>query len=144
VDFIPYQSQFDTVICVNVLEHIEDDLTGLRNIYRALNPEGVAIILVPNGQWLFSTLDGVLGHYRRYSDIRLVVTMERAGFYIESVITSFNRIGVPAWFLNGKILHRKHFSSFQVKSLNMTQGILRLLNGVLFWHGLSTIAVGRK
>ncbi|GAH44774.1 unnamed protein product, partial [marine sediment metagenome] len=124
-DFVPHHNQFDTLICVNVLEHVEDDLTGLKNIYSALKPGGRAVILVPNGQWLFSSLDKVLGHYRRYSDGRLVELMEKAGFYIEKLITSFNRFGVPAWFLNGKILHRKDFSSFQIKILNMFYWLFR-------------------
>ena len=143
-DFVPHHNQFDTLICVNVLEHVEDDLTGLKNIYSALKPGGCAVILVPNGQWLFSSLDKVLGHFRRYSDGQLVEVMEKAGFHIEKLITSFNRFGVPAWFLNGKILHRKDLSSFQIKILNMFYWLFRLINHILPWHGLSTIAIGRK
>jgi SAM-dependent methyltransferase len=143
-DFAPYEEQFDTVICLNVLEHIEDDLAGLRNMYRVLKPGGRAIVLVPHGEWLFSSFDTVLGHYRRYSDSQLQEIMASAGFCRTGLITSFNRIGVPAWVLNSKILHRKHFSSFQIKFLNTFQGILARINAILPWHGLSTIAIGQK
>lgn len=143
-DFAPYQQQFDTVICLNVLEHIEDDLAGLRNMYQVLRPGGRAIVLVPHGDWLFSSFDTVLGHYRRYSDKRLQEAMAKTGFCRTDLITSFNRIGVPAWILNGKILQRKHFSPFQIKFLNTFQGLLAKINVILPWHGLSTIAIGQK
>ncbi|MCL6583877.1 MAG: glycosyltransferase [bacterium] len=143
-DFIPYREQFDTVICLNVLEHIEDDLAGLKNIHQALRAEGRAIVLVPYGEWLRSSFDEVLGHYRRYSDLQLQEVMKKAGFDLVKIITSFNRIGVPAWILNGKILRRKKFSSIQIKILNTFQGILSKINTILPWHGLSTIAIGRK
>src|SRR5437773_1255865 len=57
----------DSVVCLNVLEHVEDDMQGLRNIHSVLRPGGRAIILVPHGQEIFGTLDVALGHYRRYS-----------------------------------------------------------------------------
>ena len=66
-DFAPLAGSVDSVVCVNVLEHIKDDLTGLRNIHTALEPGGRAIILVPQGQDIYGTLDEALGHYRRYS-----------------------------------------------------------------------------
>ena len=59
------------MICLNVLEHIEDDLGALRNIYSALSPGGRAIVLVPCGQEISGQLDVILGHYRRYSTAQL-------------------------------------------------------------------------
>jgi glycosyltransferase involved in cell wall biosynthesis len=61
------QQKFDTVICLNVVEHLRDDNAALQNIREALEVGGQAIILVPCGPRLFSTLDQVLGHRRRYS-----------------------------------------------------------------------------
>jgi len=69
--FRPLIGQADTVICLNVLEHIEDDATGLANISSALIPGGVAIVLVPQDPGLYGTLDEELGHYRRYSEAEL-------------------------------------------------------------------------
>ena len=51
----------DSVVCLNVLEHVEDDMQGLRNIHSVLQPGGRAIILVPHGQEIFGTLDVALG-----------------------------------------------------------------------------------
>jgi len=60
-NFKEFSGQLESVVCLNVLEHIEDDLAGLRNIHSALCPGGRAIILVPQGQEIFGTLDAALG-----------------------------------------------------------------------------------
>ena len=57
----------ETTICVNVPEHVEDDMQRLVTIRELLAPGGTAIVLVPEGQSVYRRLDEVLGHYRRYS-----------------------------------------------------------------------------
>lgn len=69
-DFAPFPDSFDSVVCLNVLEHVENDLFGLSNIRSVLAPGGRAVILVPEGMSVYGTLDEVLGHHRRYSDQR--------------------------------------------------------------------------
>ena len=61
-----FRGQMDTVVCLNVLEHIEDDLAALENIRTMLQDGGRAIILVPADQTIFNSLDVELGHFRRY------------------------------------------------------------------------------
>src|SRR3989339_1038841 len=100
-DFVSIKGAFDTVICLNVLEHIEDDGAALKNIYSSLSVGGRAIILVPQGEWLYSSLDEVVGHTRRYSPEQISKTMQAAGFEIEKMIISFNKIGVLSWIING-------------------------------------------
>ena len=63
---------------------MEDDLGALRNIFSVLKPGGRAIILVPQDQKAYGTLDEVLGHYRRYSEAQLRARMEKAGFEVET------------------------------------------------------------
>ena len=70
-DFTPFAGAMDTVICLNVLEHVENDPVGLANIYSALDHGGRAIVLVPEGQSVFGTIDVALGHFRRYSEEEL-------------------------------------------------------------------------
>ena len=77
------EAHFDTVICLNVVEHLEDDVNALRNIRAALTDDGRAIILVPNGPGLYGSLDRVLGHYRRYTRNQLQKVCEEAGFRVE-------------------------------------------------------------
>ena len=67
-DFTPFAGQMDTVICLNVVEHVADDQLALANIASTLVEGGRAIVLVPQGQSVYGTLDEVLGHYRRYSE----------------------------------------------------------------------------
>ncbi len=59
--------QFDTVIALNVIEHISDDLLAIRNAKTLLRKNGKLVILVPAGQWLYNSIDRELGHIKRYS-----------------------------------------------------------------------------
>jgi 2-polyprenyl-3-methyl-5-hydroxy-6-metoxy-1,4-benzoquinol methylase len=142
-DFAAVQGQADTVICLNVLEHIADDAVGLRNIAGALVPGGRAIILVPQDQRIYGTLDEVLGHFRRYSEAELRERMAAAGFEVEQVL-HFNRVTRPGWYLNGRILKRRHFSRFQLWVFDRMVWLWRALDGVFPWKSVSLIAVGRK
>ena len=138
--FSDIRQQFDTVICLNVLEHVLDYEASLRNIYFALQPGGRAIVLVPQGQWLFGSLDRVLGHQLRYSKKLLSQRSEEVGFKVERIL-SFNRIGVLPWFVNGKILRKKTFGRFQLKIYDSLVWLWRILDRVLPLPGLSIIAI---
>jgi len=139
----PRERDFDTVVCLNVMEHVDDDEGILRNVYAALAPGGRAIILVPRGRWLLGTLDEVLGHRRRYSRAQLLAVGRAAGFECER-IWGFNRTGVPAWWLNGKLLRRRTFGLWQIKLLNLLTPLLRIVDPWLPLPSLSLIAVFRK
>ncbi|HWG43474.1 MAG TPA: class I SAM-dependent methyltransferase [Gemmataceae bacterium] len=58
---------FDCVVATDVLEHIDDDVTAFEKLVRLVKPDGIILITVPAGQWLFGFHDEALGHYRRYS-----------------------------------------------------------------------------
>lgn len=131
---------YDTVICLNVIEHVADDRGSLMNIKSVLAGDGRAIILVPQGPWNFGTLDEVLGHRRRYTFDTLRALAEECGVEIVS-LQEFNRIGTIAWFLNGKILRRRTFGIAQVWVLNLITPIMRGLDRWLPIPGLSLIAV---
>jgi glycosyltransferase involved in cell wall biosynthesis len=133
---------FDTVVCLNVVEHVDDDRGALENIRRVLAPGGKAIVLVPQGPALFGTLDEVLGHKRRYSDDTLRRLALDAGFEVQEVLR-FNRVGTPAWWLNGKLLRRRHFGLAQIAVLNLLTPLFRLVDGVLPFPPLSLIAILR-
>lgn len=134
--------EFDTVICLNVVEHIEDDVKALRNIRATLEKNGRAIVLVPNGPGLYGTLDKVLGHYRRYTRDQLVEACARAGFRVEKVL-KFNRIGSPAWWWNGRIMKKTTFGFWQIKLLNTLVPLVRLIDRFLPLPHLSWIVVLR-
>ena len=133
---------FDTVICMNVVEHIENDVEALSNIRRSLDKNGRAIVLVPNGPRLFGSLDKVLGHYRRYTQEQLVKACQDAGFTVEKVL-KFNRLGTPGWWLNGRILKKETFGFWQIKVLNFLVPFVRPIDRFLPFPHLSWIIILR-
>lgn len=139
----PHGQSFDTVVCLNVVEHVQDDLQALRNVWEVLEPGGRAIILVPNGPGLYGSLDEVLGHFRRYTQEQLVSVSEQAGFRVEQVL-KFNRPGTPAWWLNGRILYRTTFGLGQIRILNLLTPLFRIMDSWLPLPPLSIIAILRK
>jgi len=142
-DYLPFRGQMDTVVCLNVLEHIEDDRGALLGINSVLQAGGRAIILVPEGQSIFSSLDEELGHWRRYSEGQLRLRMTEAGFNVEALLR-FNRAARPGWWLNGKILKRRTISRFQLKNFDRMVWLIRKIDARLPWSPTSIIAVGRK
>jgi glycosyltransferase involved in cell wall biosynthesis len=70
---------FDTVVCLNVLEHIEDDTTALKNMGDLLEDGGRLVLLVPQYEKLYGTYDKKLDHYRRYNKKALVRKLRSAG-----------------------------------------------------------------
>ena len=136
------KAEFDTVICLNVVEHLEDDVKALRNICGSLEKEGRAIVLVPSGPGLYGTLDKVLGHYRRYTRDQLVEACARAGFRVEKVL-KFNRIGSPGWWWNGKVLKKTTFGFWQIKLLNTLIPFVRPIDRFLPLPHLSWIVILR-
>jgi glycosyltransferase involved in cell wall biosynthesis len=142
-DFAQFEGCVDTVVCLNVLEHIENDRVGLENIARALVPNGRAIVLVPQDQSIYGTLDQVLGHYRRYSEAELRSKMEQAGFDVEQVL-QFNRITRPGWYVNGRGLKRRRFGRFQLWVFDSLVWLWRRIDRFVPWPAVSIIAVARK
>jgi len=141
-DFTDLRGKFDTVVCLNVVEHVKDDLMALRNIRSALQPGGRAIVLVPQDQGVYGTLDEVLGHYRRYSAEQLKERMEAAGLVVERIF-EFNRVTRPGWWWNGRILKRRSFGRWQLRLFDALVPLWRRLDNAIPWKGISVIAVGR-
>jgi glycosyltransferase involved in cell wall biosynthesis len=141
-DFADLQGRFDTVVCLNVVEHVEDDLAALRNIRSALAPGGRAIVLVPQDQKIFGTLDKVLGHFRRYSSAQLTGRMEEAGLVIERTF-DFNRVTRPGWWWNGSVLRRESFGRLQLRVFDWLVPVFRRVDSVLPWTAVSIIGIGR-
>ncbi len=131
---------FDTVVCLNVVEHVDDDVGALANLRRVLAPGGRAVVLVPRGPGLFGTLDEVLGHHRRYTESSLRRVALDAGFEVKRILP-FNRVGTPAWWLNAKLLRRRHFGLGQIVLLNLLTPIFRLVDRALPFPPLSMIAI---
>lgn len=94
---------FDSVLYVNVLEHIEDDACELACAHTALTSGGHLMIFVPALPWLYSEFDRQLGHFRRYTKNSLSALVQRAGFSIVKV-RYFDAAGIIPWLINFTLL----------------------------------------
>jgi glycosyltransferase involved in cell wall biosynthesis len=142
-DFSKLAGAVDSVVCLNVLEHVQDDLIGLRNIHSALSPGGRAVVLVPHGQDIYGTMDEALGHFRRYSQEELKEKMRQAGFEVEELL-EFNRVSRPAWYFSGRVMKRRSPGSGPLKLFDHLVWLFRRVDPILPWAPTSIIAVGRK
>ena len=142
-DFSGLEGQFDTALMINVLEHVPDPHAALRSLYNSLEPGGRAVILVPQHPWLYGTFDQVLEHRERYTAEQLQGALEAAGFRVEQIF-DFNRFSVPGWWWNGKLFRRKHFSRIQLKLVETAMPVLKRIDRLWPWRGLSVIGIGMK
>ena len=133
----------DSVICFNVLEHIEEDEKALKNIFNLLEPRGRLLLLVPSHRWLYGSLDRHLDHQRRYGGKELKKKLEAEGFKV-ILLKHFNRIGILGWFLNGKILMRKKLPSFQLRIYNLLVPLFKLEELFPLPFGTSLIAIAER
>jgi glycosyltransferase involved in cell wall biosynthesis len=142
-DFRGLREQFDTALMVNVLEHVPDENTALENLRSVLKPGGRALVLVPQHPGLYSSLDTVLEHRKRYTRADLESALARAGLRAVTIF-DFNRFSVPGWWLNGRLLRRKRFSRIQLKIVDTALPLLKRVDRFWPWSGLSLIAVAVK
>lgn len=104
----------DTVVAVNVLEHVEKPVEFLRAARQSLVGGGALLLLVPALPALYGTLDAAFEHYRRYTRPELERALNTAGFRIEK-LHYLNSVGVAAWFTAGRIMRRKTLGRAQVR-----------------------------
>lgn len=135
--------RFDTVVMLNVLEHIGDEGSMLRAVREHLAPGGSFICLVPAHPWLYSRLDKAAGHFRRYSEPRFRATLLRHGFHVHRMI-HFNPAGAVGWFFNkllggGSLVTDE--TQAQVTFFDLLVPFLRPLHMERFPLAISLIAV---
>lgn len=137
--------RFDTVLCVNVLEHIEDHTAALRMFAHALIPGGKVLIFVPAVQAAYGPLDAELGHFRRYSKPTLARPFADAGLEVLELRYT-NPIGLLGWMFNARITRSTSHSPVQVKLFDtlVAPWALPLERVMAPPIGLSLIAVGRR
>jgi glycosyltransferase involved in cell wall biosynthesis len=133
----------ETVVCLNVLEHIENDQEVLNNLNRHLSGGSRLVFLVPFNPRLYSEFDRRIGHFRRYQKGELEEKMRKAGFDIERQFY-FNKVGVLAWWVGNTLTAQKTITPWQLKIYNALTPAFRLLDKVLPTAGLSTVVVSRK
>jgi cyclopropane fatty-acyl-phospholipid synthase-like methyltransferase len=137
--------RFDTVFCVNVLEHIEDDIAALRTFEQVIVPGGHVLIWVPAVQAAYGPLDAELGHHRRYTKTSLSRVFRESVLDLVSIRYS-NPIGLLGWMFNAHITKSTTHSPGQVKLFDNLVApwalpLERLMPPPI---GLSLAAIGRR
>jgi SAM-dependent methyltransferase len=133
--------RFDTVIALNVVEHIEQDLRAVQNAKKLLRNEGKLIILVPAGPCLYNTFDRELGHYRRYTKTSVSGLLATARL-TQIHANYFNFGGILGWWFSGSVLKKKIIPRSQLKLYNQLVPFFRMIDQLVGQTaGLSVIAV---
>jgi ubiquinone/menaquinone biosynthesis C-methylase UbiE len=140
---LPRQQPFDTIIYIDVLEHIEDDCKELERAMSYLQAGGHLIVLAPAHRWLFTAFDHAIGHFRRYTKASLRAVMPKdlslvCCRYVDSV-------GLLASLANRLALHQSMPTLSQVlwwdrRLVPLSRGLDRLLGYRL---GKSVLGVWR-
>ena len=133
----------DTVVCLNVLEHIEDDRATLDDLFAVLRPGGRLILLVPAHARLYGSLDEHLRHFRRYEKTELEQKVRSAGFVVED-LRFLNRPGVFGWWVNGRVLRRRVLPRGQLSLFKLVLPLLKSEETSPPDWGLSLLAIARK
>jgi 2-polyprenyl-3-methyl-5-hydroxy-6-metoxy-1,4-benzoquinol methylase len=135
---------FDTVLALNVVEHIENDTLAIQNAKSLLRANGKLVVLVPAGQWLFNSLDIELGHFKRYSKIGIRNLMLSAGLKVD-YCRYFNAAAILGWWLSGNILHEKVIPPAKLNVYNRLVPVFRIADLFITpFVGVSIISVGVK
>jgi glycosyltransferase involved in cell wall biosynthesis len=138
-----HAERIDTIVCMNVLEHIEDDASTLRNFAQVLSPGGHLVLLVPAMKALYGTLDQHLHHFRRYQLDELRAAVVAAGFDIDAV-RFLNRPAVPGWWLSSRVLKRRVVPKGQLRLFKWIMPLLKLEEKRPPGFGLSLLVLARK
>lgn len=135
----------DSIIYVNVLEHIEHDVSELEHIYRTLGKGGRCFIFVPALMSLYGEFDRKIGHFRRYTKQEVEGKCESAGF---KVLKSkyFDFAGIIPWFVKYKMLKSDSLDSgavtlYDKMAIPFVRGMEKIVNVPL---GKNVLLVAEK
>jgi SAM-dependent methyltransferase len=139
------KGSFDTIVCLNVLEHVKGDLEALKNLYLLLRKNGKLIILVPSYNWLYNSLDKSVLHYRRYNKKYLFNLIKNTNFKIENYFY-FNAISIFGWFVNGLFSKDGNVNENGMGLLNKIVPVAKFIDKYIFFKkiGLSKIVILKK
>lgn len=124
----------DAIVCLDVLEHLDDDAGLVRCFHDILPPGGTLFVKVPACPWLFGSLDEESDHRRRYSRQALVSLVRDAGFEVTAA-RYMNLVGVAPYFVKGRILRRRStlsnsFTPRQLGWIRRAIGLFRIVDRI--------------
>jgi len=135
------EGRFDSVVCLNVLEHIPDDVGALKRFHEVLVPGGRLLLLVPAHPSLFGSIDRAVAHERRYDKGGLRSQLVRTGFAVET-LRLVNPLGALGWLWSSRIRQTEQVPEGPLLLYDRLVPVLRLLDRVEWPLGLSVWAVG--
>jgi 2-polyprenyl-3-methyl-5-hydroxy-6-metoxy-1,4-benzoquinol methylase len=135
----------DSIVYINVLEHVEDDQSELRTAHSMLASGGRVLVFVPAHEWLMSRFDRKLGHFRRYTRESLMAKFKRAGFTIR-FSAYFDVLGIFPWWLKYRILQSEEMEASLVRAFDRCGVPLSRAFDLItnFRIGKNVIVVGEK
>ena len=133
----------DTIVCLNVLEHIEQDTATLADFAALLPSGGRLVLIVPALARLYGTLDEHLRHFRRYEKAELEKKIGDTGLVLEDC-RFLNRIGILGWYVSGRILRRRILPRGQLVAFKFLMPLLRREETRPPSVGMSLLAIARK
>lgn len=134
---------FDSILCLNVLEHIPDDRGTLRLFCGLLVPGGSLLLLVPAHPALYGGIDRAVDHQRRYTKAGLSDCLREAGFTFAE-LRLVNPLGALGWFVSSRVLKREQIPAGPLRIYDKLVPALRMLDRADVGLGLSVWAVARR
>jgi SAM-dependent methyltransferase len=138
-----HAERIDTIVCLNVLEHIEDHRSTLLDCAAVLPPGGRLVLLVPSMPSLYGTLDRALQHFRRYEKEPLRQLLQETGFKPDE-LRFVNRLAVFGWWLSSRVLKRTVLPKDQLAIFKLMMPLLKLEEKRPPSFGLSLLALARR
>ena len=144
---------FDITTALDVVEHLDDDIAGLKEMHRVTKAGGYALIFVPAFMWLWGVQDDISHHRIRYTRKRIVDSLEKAGFTVERAtyanFTFFAPILAGRAFMKATGIKPESENNVNISALN---GVFaKLFSAERFWLknfnfpvGVSIVVLARK
>ena len=134
----------DTIVALNVLEHIENDSHALNEMASILIPGGHLILQLPAHTFLYGSLDRNLDHFRRYTITDIRNKFAGSGFAAERFFR-MNMFGAVGWFMSSRVLKQELLPEGPLSLFNvLTPVFMAVERTIPVPFGLSIIAIGRK
>ncbi|MBU0717826.1 MAG: class I SAM-dependent methyltransferase [Planctomycetes bacterium] len=135
---------FDTVICLNVLEHLENDIDSLHRMRRLCRDKGQVVVLVPAHMSIYGEMDRSFGHYRRYNRRTLSRAFAQAGLEVADTFY-MNAVGYFGWLWEGRIMRRRRISASRARVFDRLVPIVDAIERIIKPpFGQSLVMVGTR
>jgi SAM-dependent methyltransferase len=151
---LPYDdATFDLVTALDVVEHLDDDVAGLKEMQRVLRPRGRALLFVPAFMFLWGVQDDISHHRRRYTSREVREKLGAAGLTLERItyanLTFFLPILLGRWLMRATGMRPSSENNITISGLNRVLG--KILGSEAWWlrrlsfpFGVSIVCVARK